>query len=400
MASASGSQTEGGEGADAESSSDSDEDDQVLRARMFGPGGLLADRSSSPHSLGSASGATTSGLNDQGRGGHVLVEKRSLSPSGLRERHKNGAEPRKERSWGTALLETLEGNSHSYRGKRRPSSPAVHASRNARASPRGRPIRASNDSPPRSASPPLTLDSLNSNYNPFPLFHIRTHLFFEVSILLVPFLLAIYRLYTMTPNETFPSIPFIPFRSLLLLATSVPFIALFRRDTHYFKAPFTDERGYRDPKQADDGVAAALTLPILLAAAVWWDTYSSAQNAGGPELGLEGIRSLVDVWEAHGVHARASSKLAPSFDLASLTSPVERARSLFNSRHQLVLLTALNAVCLLVHLVMSRTIFQIEKLPRSNTKRFFGFMGVATGVSTTIWAIFSVWNWVIGGVSS
>ncbi|GAA5996299.1 hypothetical protein JCM5350_006504 [Sporobolomyces pararoseus] len=396
MASASGSQTEGG--ADVESSSESEEDEQVLRARMFGPGGFLIERNLRTDSLGGGGGNSNSWAGESGRGGHVLIEKRSLSPSGMREKIKNGVEVKKERSWGSALLDTLEGNNHSYRGKRRPSSPAVHVTRTARASPRGRSIRTANDSPPREASPPLTLDSLNSNYNPFPLFHIRTHLIFEVVVLLIPFLFAIYRLYTMKPTSAFPSIPFVPFRSLLILAASVPFIALFRRESHYFKAPFTDERGYRDPKQADDGVAAALTLPILLASAVWWDTYSTCTSeGGGGEIGLEGVRSLVEVWEAHGVHASTSPKLSPDFNLADLVSPIERARSLFQSRHQLMLLTSLNAVCLLVHLVMSRTVFQIEKLPRSNTKRFFGFMGVATGVSTAIWAIFSMWNWLIDG---
>ncbi|GAA5872782.1 hypothetical protein JCM16303_006830 [Sporobolomyces ruberrimus] len=396
MASASGSQTDAGEGADAETSSESE-----VEARMFGPGGFLTDRNIGIDTLVGGGGArggrnSQSMLGDQGRGGHVLVEKRSLSPSGMREKIKNGSETKKGRSWGSALLDTLEGNSHSYRGKRRPSSPAVSGARTARASPRGRPARPTNDSPPREQSPPLTLDSLNSSYNPFPLFHIRTHLIFEVVVLLVPFLFAIYRLYTMSPTAIFPTVPFIPFRSLLVLAVSVPFIALFRRESHYFKAPFTDERGYRDPKQADDGVAAALVLPILLATAVYWDTYASADGYGGG-IGLEGVRSLVEVWEAHGVHASTVAKPLAGFDLSTFTSPIERARSLFHSRHQLVLLTSLNAVCLLVHLVLSRTVFPIEKLPRSNTKRFFGFFGVATGVSTTIWAIFSVWNWLIGG---
>ena len=392
MASASGSQTDGGDAGDASSSSESEVDDEVLRARMLGPGGFLNDSGlgSDMGKGGSKLRASLSG--DRGRGGHVLVEKRSLSPSSMRERIKSGSEPKKERSWGTALLETLEGNNHSYREKRRPSSPVTV--RNPRPNPRGRSLRTTNDSPPpREASPPLTMDSLNSSYNPFSLFHIRTHLIFEVVILLVPFLFAIYRLYTMIPTALFPSVPFIPFRSLLLLAVSVPFIALFRRDSHYFQAPFTDERGYRDPKQADDGVAAALTLPILLASAVWWDTYSNADDTGGG-MGFEGVRSLIEVWEAHGVHAINSTN---PIDLSILNSPIERARALFTSRHQLVLLTSLNAVCLLIHLVMSRTVFQIEKLPKSNTKRFFGFMGVAAGVSTTIWILFTVWDYLIGG---
>ncbi|GAA5929602.1 dolichol kinase [Sporobolomyces koalae] len=396
MASASGSQTEAGDGADIESSSDSELDDEILHARIFGPAASTTDRimDFDPR-VDPGSGAFRNPSRDQGRGGHVLVEKRSLSPSSMKDRVTAAAEPRRERSWGSALLDTLEGNNHGHRGKRRPSSPSVNIPRYPRASPRGRTNRTNNDSPPREESPPLTLDSLNSSYNPFSLFHIRTHLIFEVVVLLLPFLFAIYRLYAMLPTSLFPSIPFIPFRSLLVLAASIPFIALFRRESHYFQAPFTDERGYRDSKQADDGVASALVLPILLASAVWWDTYSNA-DGHGRGVGLEGIKPLIEVWEANGIRAVPMPETPVTFDPSSHFDPIERARALFQARHQLVLLTSLNAVCLLVHLVMSRTVLQVEKLPRSNTKRFFGFMAVATGVSTAVWAVLSIWGWLRG----
>ncbi|GAA5821323.1 hypothetical protein JCM10212_006779 [Sporobolomyces blumeae] len=395
MASASGSQTDGGDGADEESSSESELDDDLVRKRMVGPEGLFARHGVDERDRRWAGSLVVGDLG--GRGGHVLVEKRSLSPGAMRERYSSaggaGVETRRERSWGTALLETLEGPHHASRGKRRPSSPAVSSARHARPSPRGRTKGAQGDSPPREPSPPLTIDSLNSSYNPFSNFHIRTHLIFEVTILVLPLLFALYRLYTMTPTATFPQIPFVPFRSLLVLALAVPFISLFRREGHYFKAPFTDERGYRDPKLADDGVAAALVLPILLATAVWWETYSNADGAGGG-VGLEGIRSLVEVWEANGIRA---SSVASDVDLSLLASPLEGARALFHARHQLVLLTCLNAICLLVHLVLARTVFRIESLPKNNTKRFFGFMAVALGVSTAIWGAFTTWNWLIDG---
>ncbi|GAA5954161.1 hypothetical protein JCM21900_006948 [Sporobolomyces salmonicolor] len=391
MASASGSQTEGADGTDE--SSESELDEEVLRARIFGDGGFFAEGS-----LGtdgrclSGSGWPVAG--DTGRGGHVLVQKRSLSPAGWREKG-HAAASQKERSWGSALLDTLEGNSHSYKERRRPATSATSSFRPTRLSSRTRPTRPSPDPPPRPPSPPLTIDSIQSTYNPFHLFDIRTNLIFEVVILLLPLLFALFRLYNMTPTAVFPSVPALPFRSLLLFTLAVPFIALFRREGHYFKAPFTDERGYRDPRSADDGVAAALTLPMLLASAVFWDTYSNADGTGRG-VGLEGIRPLVEVWEAHGVHASNPSHLL-SVDPSILSSPLEAARALFQARYELVLLTALNAVCLLIHLAMARTVFRIERLPKSNTKRFFGFMGVAISVSLFIWAAFSAWNWWVPG---
>ncbi|GAA5892804.1 hypothetical protein JCM5296_006011 [Sporobolomyces johnsonii] len=391
MASASGSQTEGADGTDESSESELDED--VLRARIFGDGGFFAEGSlgTDGRRLSGSGGPIAS---DSGRGGHVLVQKRSVSPAGWREKG-HAAASQKERSWGSALLDTLEGNSHSYKERRRPAASTSSSFRATRSSPRTRPTRPSPDPPPRPPSPPLTIDSIQSTYNPFPLFDIRTNLIFEVVILLIPLLFALFRLYNMTPTAVFPVVPTLPFRSLLLFTLAVPFIALFRREGHYFKAPFTDERGYRDPRSADDGVAAALTLPMLLASAVLWDTYSNADGTGRG-VGLEGVRPLVDVWEAHGVHASNPSHPL-SIDPSVLSSPLEAARALFQARYELVLLTALNAVCLLIHLAMARTVFRIERLPKSNTKRFFGFMGVAISVSFFIWAAFTVWDWWVPG---
>lgn len=193
----------------------------------------------------------------------------------------------------------------------------------------------------------------------------------------------------MHPTALFPSIPAVPLYSLAAYTLAVPLIALFRREGHYFKAPFTDERGYRNPTLADDGIAVALTLPILLATATWWEVYSSA-DATGLGVGLPGIRSLVDVWEANGVRAASSPKLAQNFDLSALRHPIEQARTLFRARYELVLLTSLNAVTLLLHLVLAWTIFRVENLPRSNTKRFFGFMAVAATISTAVWALLTI----------
>ncbi|BGP14302.1 dolichol kinase [Rhodosporidiobolus nylandii] len=399
--------------------------EELLRGGGGGGGGLLAD--------GRLSANWASWAGERGRGEQVLVQKRSLSPSALRGKGKGKADAsgrsggagghglEKERSWASQLLDTLEGHHahsshsshHSAKDRRRPSSPSMHSlppsQRSSRSSPRPRHPsslvassqtagRTSPSSPSpsgsRADSPPLTLDSLTpGSWNPFPLFHIRHHLTLEVVVLVSPLLFALYRLspLSMVPTAIFPSIPTLPLSLLLLFALSIPFLALFRRPDSAFAPPFTDARGYRAPEQADDGVAAALVLPILLSAAVWWDTYSRADGLGGG-VGLEGIKGMTEVWEAHGIH---SSSL-PASASAALHTPLAQARALFTARYELVLLTALNAAVLLVHLALAKTVLRIEWLPKSNTKRFFGFMGLATGVSAAVGVGMSLWNWFSG----
>lgn len=392
---ASGSQTDGVDGDYDSSTSASEGEDTVLRSRVFSEGLTVEDGTMSTSTRLSGLAPMPTWAGERGRAEHVLVEKRSLSPSSLRSSG-SGTSTHKERSWGSALLDTLEGHSQHHRDRRKSSSPAVSSIRTTRTSTRSRPSRPSPEQVSREPTPPLTLDSISAGWNPFPLFHIRKSLIFEVVVLLIPFCFALYRLYTMTPTEIFPSIPRLPFRAILLFSVSIPFIALLRREGHYFKAPFTDERGYRDPRLADDGVAVALTLPILLASAVYWDTYASADGTSFG-IGLPGIRPLIDVWEANGIHATSSSRLPASFDRSLLSSPVEQARALFTARYELVLLTGLNAACLLLHLGLARTVFQIERLPRSNTKRFLGFMGVATTISAGIWGLCTVADYFLKG---
>ncbi|GAA5975779.1 hypothetical protein JCM10908_005278 [Rhodotorula pacifica] len=401
LASASGSQTDGADGGGESSSSSSAASDSELDiVRRLGDrlsvdsASLLTRR----YARGEAEAHTPTKAGDRGRGDQVLVKKRSSSPRALRG-HARGSAPTRERSWGSALLDTLEGNLHSgSRERRRPASPNVHAStRASRVSARGRPARPSPDEEKREPTPPLTLDSIRPGWSsPFPLFHIRRSLVFEVVIMVLPLSFALFRVWSMRPSALFPSIPAMPIRALALYILAIPFIALFRRDGHYFMAPFTDERGYRNPTLADDGIAVALSLPILLATATWWEVYSSA-DATGQGVGLPGIRPLIDVWEANGVRALESVKLAPSFDLSTLSQPLERARTLFRARYELVLLTSLNAATLLLHLVLARTVLRIERLPRSNTKRFFGFMAVAATISTAVWALLTAATYRLKG---
>lgn len=422
MASASGSQTDkaGGYSTSSESE-DSGVEQEVLNAGVSSGKSTAGSFRETVEGLGEdvkrLGGSKWGWAGERGRGEHVLVEKRSLSPSSLRGksgfRRLSGVMTQQEagptgqlqgeRSWATALLDTLEGNSHHHnhpaRDRRKGSSPSSNSApfpRSARSSPRPRTAahpsgRTSPDVAPRPRlpSPPLTIDSIRSTWNPFPHFHIRQNLVLEVTVLVVPLLFALYRLWSMTPTTVFPHIPSLPFELLLLFTVSVPFLALLRRPESAFHPPFTDARGYRDPSQADDGVAGALSLPVLLASAVWYDTYARADGLGGG-VGIDGVKSLVHVWEASGIQATRLD----AAQVEALSSPLQAARALFTARYELVLLTFLNAVVLLIHLALSKTILRIDKLPKSNAKRFFGFMGLATAISTFVGISFALWDYL------
>lgn len=373
MASASESQTDAGDGADEDSTAS--EREGSLRRGMLGEG-LMDARDGRRRGL----------AGDSGRGEHVLIGRR-LSPrsEALADRRLSW-DGLRSGTWGSALFEALE----AHAPKRR-TSPAPRPLRPAR----GRPLRPPEPPIPRAPTPPLTIDDIAaSSFNPFPLFHIRVHLIPEVVLLVTAFLFAVFRLYTISPTAAYPTISPLPLASLAFLALATPFLALFRRPDSYFKAPFTDERGYRDQAAADDGIATAILLPLLLAAACYWDTYSSS-SGGGAAVGLGGIRPFMDIWEAAGIHAK--SKLG-AFNPAVLSTPFALARGLLQARHELVLLTSLNAVVLLVHLALSRTLLRIEKLPKNNTKRFFGFMAVSGGISLAVYVGLAVWDWTARGV--
>lgn len=390
LASASGSQTSGADaGSSSEDSPDEDENEGdwsvvSTKGRSLGEG-LLGDLGRG--SIGRRRKPSPSPFaGEGGRGNQVLVERRSSSAQG------DGSGKRGLGGWGSSLLQAREG---SVGAKRRPSSPALNL-RSARPSPRGRGSTRTPEPAPRTPSPPLTLDSIQSTYNPFPLFHIRIHQIPEVTLLVLPVLFGLYRLYSISPTPADPSVPSLPYATIALFALCVPFIALFRRDSHYFMAPFTDERGYRDPTAADDGVTAALMLPLLLSFACYWDVHIGSADGTGRGFGLEGIAPLVAVWESQGIKA-VSTMSASSSDPKTLLSPLANAHALLTARYQLVLLTALNAAILILHLVFARTVLRIEKLPTGNTKRFFGFMAVANAISLTVYATFSAWDYLREG---
>lgn len=324
---------------------------------------------------------------DGGRGGDVLVGRNGLSPGDSGSDRRLSWDGIRGGTLGRALFDALEGSPSKPTKRLSSSSPRTITNAAGRSS-KMRPSRLPPDPIIREPTPPLTFDSINSSFNPFPLFHIRWNLIPEILLIVGPFLFALYRISTIATSSTFPNISTLPIHSLLFLTFTVPFIALFRRSTSYFKVPFTDERGYRDPQAADDGVTAAILLPLLLAVACYWDTYSSKNS------GLDSLQSLTELWESSGVHASAKSlsNLTAFIDPTIYSQPIEMARALLSSRYELVLLTALNSLVLLFHLGLARTLLSIEKLPKNNTKRFFGAMGVSAIISSMVYLILIAWN--------
>ncbi|KAK4701667.1 hypothetical protein P7C70_g4560, partial [Phenoliferia sp. Uapishka_3] len=369
-ASASGSQTDGHSGADEESSSDEIEGDFVT---VFAEGG----RSPAFTIKGSAMVVgTRSFAGDAGRGEHVLVDRKSLAPRDSSQEKRLSWDGIRSGQWSSTLF---DGPTKAVTKRR--SSPSL-------------PLRKVQRRPlmdiPRPPTPPLTFDSIQPTYNPFALFHIRWELLAEVVLLDSALVFALYRLHSMRPSSLYPSLTPLPIASLSMLAFLLPFISLFRRPTSYFKVPFTDERGYRDPKAADDGIATALVLPVLLASACLWDTYSTLSPAVA--IGFDNIAPLVKVWTSSGLLPVPQTPAS-----ALLGTPLASARALLQARHELVLLTALNAAVLVGQLILSKTFLRIDRLPSSNTKRFFGSMTMSGMVSLGIYLTCAAWDWGVKG---
>lgn len=241
-----------------------------------------------------------------------------------------------------------------------------------------------------SPSPELTIDSIQSNFNPFPLYHMRWPLLTELALLEFAFALALFRLKSIA--NSFPTTedggdqptPLLsdmgginaPLALMAVLGAALPALVLIRRSTSYWMVPFTDARAYRAANTADDGLATAIILPILLAASCLWDTFRDA-SSGNLSFGLERTHALTGVWEASGIHSLA----------ASAPSPLDFARVLLDARRALVILTSINSAILYAHLFISRWVFRIERVSTSNAKRFFASMALAGSLSAVLWLV-------------
>ena len=205
----------------------------------------------------------------------------------------------------------------------------------------------------------------------------RLDVLLEVTVLTISLALACYRISSLPVARRLP-----PAAPMLVLTVILPFMTLFRRSapSTHLMVPFTDERGYRARAAADDGFAAGVALPVLLASGVVWDGYVSACN--GQLAGLEGIRTLSDMWETAGLNRSMASIPAPTTFFSSTSSSVTADHIvLLDARICLLVMMTLNSFVLILHLILARTVLRVNWLPLNNTKRFFGALALSTSLS-------------------
>jgi hypothetical protein len=207
--------------------------------------------------------------------------------------------------------------------------------------------------PPASDQPsgsPLSATSAGASSS--HAFRFRSSLLTEVSVLVLALVLAIDRLRSVL---SLPSLA-----ALAGLTVLTPTVALFRRPgdpKHYLMVPFTDSRGYRDALSADDGFAAGVSLPVLLAAGALWDV----ARPSGTGVQLPNVPTL-----------------------SAGADQVESRAVLTTARTDLLALMILNSFVLVVNLILARTWLQRDRVTENNTRRFFGASAMAASVSTTI----------------
>lgn len=213
-------------------------------------------------------------------------------------------------------------------------------------------------------------------------FPFRLDLLPEVSLLTGALVYAAYRLENLPPSSPIASklLDPIPISPLIMLIIAIPCISLFRprSKSPNYMFPFTDERGYRTPSTTDDGFAAGATIPVLLSAAFLWDALVRGQE-DDPTLG--GVRLLTEVWQAAGL---MPPEIPQGEKLPSLHDTI------VVSRISLLLSTSINSFVLMLHILLSRTVLKVERLPTSNTKRFFGALALSSSVSFFLWALLAL----------
>jgi hypothetical protein len=172
----------------------------------------------------------------------------------------------------------------------------------------------------------------------------------------------------------------IPLSPLVMLLVLIPGVALFRPSSGKgsYMFPFTDERGYRTPATVDDGFAAGATIPVLLAAGFLWDGIRGGKLDVDATLG--GLGQITDVWHSAGLVPNIKHEYQPG----------AVHRTVIIARISLLLSTSINTFILILHILLSRTILRVERLPTNNTKRLFGAVGVSSLVSFTLWTLLAL----------
>lgn len=214
-------------------------------------------------------------------------------------------------------------------------------------------ITANNARAPKSALKPLLAGA-----------RFRSDVLIEVALLTIVLAMACYRMNSLPKSGRFnPAAP------LLVLTCLTPFITLFRRSapSTHLMVPFTDERGYRSRAQADDGFGCGVALPVVTSAAMVWDCFVAKEH--GRLLQLGGLRLLPEIWD----HVTSNLTLTPQLE--------QTPSVLLESRKSLLVSMTLNSFVLILQLLLSRTVLQVNWIPTSNTRRFFGAVGLSTFVS-------------------
>lgn len=204
----------------------------------------------------------------------------------------------------------------------------------------------------------------------------------EVTILTIAMLIAAFRMQQFrTPFDAdMRKLLPIPLSPLIMLLILIPGVALFRQrlPTASYMFPFTDERGYRSPATVDDGFAAGAAIPVLLAAGFLWDAVRAGRLDADATLG--GIGQIAEVWHSAGLLPTVQHDYQPG----------AVHRTIIIARISLLLSTSINTFILILHIVLSRTILRVERLPTNNTKRLFGALGVSSLVSFTLWTLLAL----------
>ena len=289
----------------------------------------------------------------------------------------------------TTASKVLNGISEALNGHQGLSPPVDHKVFNLASRRRGSPLQsdAKHTDEARSSSKPPNLKRVSTPVIPSGStkptkwrLHFRFDILPEVTILTVSLIIAAYKL-SHLPEAMGKLYEPIPISPVVMLIFLVPALTLFRprgvQSNYLF--PFTDERGYRSPASVDDGFAAGTVVPVLLAAGFLWDAVVS-----GPDKykTLSGIRPLMDVWQARGYLPLQHSTVTHA----------EMFATVLKARVSLLLTTSMNSFILILHIILSKTVLPVEKVPMNNSKRLALATLLSASVSSTLWGLLALNN--------
>lgn len=148
----------------------------------------------------------------------------------------------------------------------------------------------------------------------------------------------------------------------------------------YFRVPFTDARGYRDPAQADDGLAIGLGLPLIVSSAVLYSIIkqisihnlsSFSSSSQPPTHPLLHQTHLLQLWSnSHSNHFNASIPSHHHQHHSKLHQLI--LNRLLQARLDLFSFTIINLFSLLLDLALASLAHRLAYLPINNSTRFFG----------------------------